>query len=258
MRREVDSVSGVDYFPIKDNPQFSQVSFTQTITNRYSAIVPTNTIVNVQYDIERVKRALDSNTNIWNRPSFHPPTFADNHSEILNPEPLNVVFPHQDSASRQHLDMFSSLSSMRNNHDQHVPQDGPSLMNSPKPTRVFEEMNGYIDSEEDEGSEDDDSYDGRTHSLPYIKYGPYTCPKCKGMFETSQKFAAHMSSHYKTETTEERGLRIRARNKNKYRKLENELLGESQKNKQEDGASSSGVSGDKSLQDLVTVKKELV
>ncbi|MED6130857.1 hypothetical protein PIB30_004721 [Stylosanthes scabra] len=29
-------------------------------------------------------------------------------------------------------------------------------------------------------------------SLPYKKHGPYTCPKCKVVFLTSQKFAAHI------------------------------------------------------------------
>lgn len=54
-------------------------------------------------------------------------------------------------------------------------------------------------------------YDGRTHSLPCKKYGPYKCPKCNGGFNTSQAFAAHMSSHYKYETGAERKRRLSAR-----------------------------------------------
>ncbi|CAN6905281.1 unnamed protein product [Brassica oleracea] len=48
-------------------------------------------------------------------------------------------------------------------------------------------------------------------NLPYEKYGPYTCPKCNSVFNTSKKFAAHMSSHYKNETKKERDERYRAR-----------------------------------------------
>ncbi|XP_058774211.1 uncharacterized protein LOC131648477 [Vicia villosa] len=50
--------------------------------------------------------------------------------------------------------------------------------------------------------------DGRIHSLPFKKYGPYTCPKCYEVFNTSQKFASHvMSSHYKFESEEEKKKR---------------------------------------------------
>ncbi|VVA99497.1 unnamed protein product [Arabis nemorensis] len=253
-RRNTDSVFGAECFPIKDNPQFSQVSFTQTITNRVSAIVPTKTIFNVQNnDIGRVNRAMDFNNNVWN-PTIHPPNFRDKQSEILSPKPLNVVFPHQKSAYRHRLDMFSSSSN--NNHDQHVSQDGPSLKKSRKPTKFREEIarDDHLDSEED-GRSGDDEYDGRTHSLPYEKYGPYTCPKCNGVFDTSQKFAAHMSNHYKSESTNEREKRFRARNKNKFRKLNREINGNSPKPC--DGVSSRGVTDAKAFQSLVMVKKEL-
>ncbi|KAH0917115.1 LOW QUALITY PROTEIN: hypothetical protein HID58_024775 [Brassica napus] len=70
-------------------------------------------------------------------------------------------------------------------------------------------------------------------NLPYEKYGPYTCPKCKGVFNTSQKFAAHMSSHYKNETKKERDERYRARIKKKYHKLSNNIHGGSKKIKLE-------------------------
>src|SRR4051812_49013383 len=50
--------------------------------------------------------------------------------------------------------------------------------------------------------------DGRIHSLPFKKYGPYTCPKCYEVFNTSQKFASHvMSSHYKFASEEEKKKR---------------------------------------------------
>ncbi|XP_058773332.1 uncharacterized protein LOC131647462 [Vicia villosa] len=50
--------------------------------------------------------------------------------------------------------------------------------------------------------------DGRIHSLPFKKYGPYTCPKCYKVLNTSKKFASHVAStHYKFESEEERKKR---------------------------------------------------
>lgn len=50
--------------------------------------------------------------------------------------------------------------------------------------------------------------DGKTHSLPHKKYGPYTCPKCYQVLATSQKFASHVTSnHYKFDSPEERKKR---------------------------------------------------
>ncbi|KAL0694184.1 hypothetical protein Bca4012_061364 [Brassica carinata] len=86
-------------------------------------------------------------------------------------------------------------------------------------------------------------YDGRTHSLPYEKYGPYTCSKCNGVFDTSQKFDAHMSSQYKSETKKDRDERYRARNKSKYHKLNDGIHGRSKKIKLKDKVNSSGKDG---------------
>ncbi|KAJ8770881.1 hypothetical protein K2173_021796 [Erythroxylum novogranatense] len=61
--------------------------------------------------------------------------------------------------------------------------------------------------------------DGKTHSLPHLKYGPYTCPRCKNKFQTSQLFAAHMLSHYKNETIDERKRRLIAKYKRKNLQL---------------------------------------
>ncbi|CAN7047840.1 unnamed protein product [Brassica rapa subsp. trilocularis] len=225
MRSESDSVLGANCFPITNNPQYSQVSFTQTITNRFSAIVPSNQIYNIQNDIARVQHDMDFKTNMWNRPTSYRPTFLDKNCGILNPKPVYAV-PHQDSPYRQHLGMFSSSS--KYNHDLHVLQEGQSSRKSPKPNKSHDNYN----SDED-GISEDVQYDGRTHSLPYEKYGPYTCPKCKGVFNTSQKFAAHMSSHYKNETKKERDERYRARIKKKYHKLSNNIHGGSKKIKLE-------------------------
>lgn len=50
--------------------------------------------------------------------------------------------------------------------------------------------------------------DGRIHSLPHKKYGPYTCSKCYQVLATSQKFASHVTSnHYKFDSVEEKRKR---------------------------------------------------
>ncbi|XP_027189954.1 uncharacterized protein [Cicer arietinum] len=58
--------------------------------------------------------------------------------------------------------------------------------------------------------------DGRIHSLPHKKYGPYTCSECYEVFATSQKFACHVtSSHYKGESEEQRKKRYMSRVRNR-------------------------------------------
>lgn len=79
--------------------------------------------------------------------------------------------------------------------------------------------NYSVDTDISEDEDDEIEGDGRTHSLPYKKYGPYTCPKCEGVFDTSQSFAAHIGSHYKYETSEERRKRLAARRRRKNLRL---------------------------------------
>ncbi|KAL9282158.1 hypothetical protein AtEden1_Chr5g0127671 [Arabidopsis thaliana] len=158
-KKNFDFVPRVDYFPTKNNFHFTQVSFNQTIINRYSSIFPINTCNDFQCDIEHVKRALDS-SNISN-PIFHRPNSFNTKCKILNPTPLNIVFLHQDSIDHQHLHMITLLSK----HNR-VSQGGRSLKKVFKPTNLFEKPTYYIDFEEDEKN-DEDQYDGRTHSLPY-------------------------------------------------------------------------------------------
>lgn len=50
-------------------------------------------------------------------------------------------------------------------------------------------------------------YDRRNRTLPHPKHGPYACPRCEGLLTTSQLFAAHMRTHYKSESEEERRMR---------------------------------------------------
>ncbi|CAA7022172.1 unnamed protein product [Microthlaspi erraticum] len=353
VKREMDSLVAAESIPIKDNPQYSQVSFTQTVTKKFSAVVPTSSIFNIHNDVERVQRALGSSqANVWNSTLLHPTlqrVIRDHNHEILNPEPLNVIYPHQNSSympasssnpipghhapqygpspqrsdmsasssnpnrdhhvpqygpspqrsdmsasssnpnrdhyvlqygpspqqfnmpawssnpnrdhhvlqygpspqrfdmpasssnpnlghhvpqhgpSPQHSDMFASSSNP--NRDHHVPQYGPS----PQQTNFPQETIHIIDSDEDEES-GEGRYDGRTHSLPYEKHGPYTCPRCSVVCDTSQRFAAHMSFHYRNETNEERVQRVRARTKKKFRVLKEKIHEEySKKIKQEAG-----------------------
>ena len=61
--------------------------------------------------------------------------------------------------------------------------------------------------------------DGRTHSLPHVKYGPYTCPRCKKVFSISQTFAAHMLTHYKHESSDQKKKRLAAKYKRKNLRL---------------------------------------
>ncbi|MED6130856.1 hypothetical protein PIB30_004720 [Stylosanthes scabra] len=74
-------------------------------------------------------------------------------------------------------------------------------------------------------AEDDEA---RIRSLPYKKHGPYTCPKCNVVFLTSQKFAAHTSSHYKHETKDEkkkrRMLKKMCRNKKRAHEIQQQFM----------------------------------
>ncbi|XP_006295940.2 uncharacterized protein LOC17888798 [Capsella rubella] len=208
MRGNFDSVSGAENSHSSLSPHLTQVPFNQTITNRYTTIIPTNT--QFQYDTECVKRSMDSKIN--RNYVSHPPNFLDSQREVLSPTPLSVVYPHQDFDDLRHSDMVSMPSK-----GNHIPQDSRFMKKILKPKITY-----YVDSDEDEKS-DDDQYDGRTHSISSKKYGPYTCPKCNNVFDTSQKFAAHMLSHYKSENIEEKARRLRARNKNRYCKLTTSL-----------------------------------
>lgn len=104
------------------------------------------------------------------------------------------------------------------NHDFYESQDFPFTEYCSRYNRVFHDQGENNNSDQDD---DEDSFmgDGRTHSLPYKKYGPYTCPRCKGVFTTSQTFAAHVGSHYKSESAEERRKRHLAKYGKKHLRL---------------------------------------
>ncbi|KAL1213363.1 hypothetical protein V5N11_025906 [Cardamine amara subsp. amara] len=230
---------------VSGNSHLSQISFTQTITSRCSVVVPTNDFILPQNEYERAM-----NPNILN-PSFYPSNFVDNRREILNPTPLNTIFPHQNYVFPRQLDLFSF--SPNHHHDQDV-LHRQSVKKRYRPTKYFE---GFV-------SEKDGEYDGRTHSLPYQKYGPYTCPKCNNVFDTSQKFAAHISSvHYKNETMIEKEKRFNARNKKRSRTTSQMLHGESSKIQHEEdrvveggGGNNNIASGIEAFQHHLIVKEE--
>ncbi|KAL9280320.1 putative transcription factor C2H2 family [Arabidopsis thaliana] len=202
-----------------NNPHLSQISITQTITNSYSAIVPTYNLITSQNEYQRAKEP-----NIFN-PPFYPSNFVEknvgNQCEILNPTPLNTIFPHQASVFPRNIDNISF--SPKQNPHQYVFYRQPVKRHC-RPTKKFENIFRDFDFGKDI------EYDGRTHSLPYEKYGPYTCPKCNSVFDTSQKFAAHISTmHYKNESMEEKFKRYNARNKKRLRKR-NQMIHEESNN----------------------------
>ncbi|XP_019097810.1 PREDICTED: uncharacterized protein LOC104772482 [Camelina sativa] len=216
MRENMVSTFGMPFITrVPNNAHLSQISVTQTTINRYYNIIPTNNLSTVQNEYHRA-----INPNIFNS-SFYPPNYWYKQHNILNPTPLNTVFPHQTFVYPTQLDIFSC--SPKCYHDQLVPHHQP-LKKRYRSTTYFEENLGSVNSEEN------CEYDGRTHSLPYKKYGPYTCPKCNNVFETSQKFAAHVSSiHYKNETINERFKRDNARNNKRLCKA-NQMIHEECRN----------------------------
>nr|XP_025611996.1 uncharacterized protein LOC112705377 [Arachis hypogaea] len=64
-----------------------------------------------------------------------------------------------------------------------------------------------------------DGEDGRIQSFPYKKNRLYTYSKCIAMFETSQKFAIHISSHYKHKSKVERMKRQMAKMMRRSKKM---------------------------------------
>ena len=132
--------------------------------------------------------------------------------EVLAPEPLRAYFPKPNE--------------LQDPSDQNPPQKNTILQNphlnessSNPPLGASNSANTNVSNAAADASDEIEG-DGRTHSLPCKKYGPYTCPKCKGVFKTSQFFAAHMvSAHYKTETKDERRKRLAAKYKGKKLRL---------------------------------------
>lgn len=169
---------------------FSQVSITHTITNRYHAIIPTNNMVIVQNDNDHVKRVMLSYPPILNS-TVHPPNGFDDHYETFTPKPIDFFC--------QPLDRFSS--SPKHLHEQYVHKDGRPVKYIHKPAEVLEEIHDYIDYEKD---------GGWIYSLPYEKDSSFICLKCNRLFDTSQILAAHTKLiHSKNETNDGRKKRLK-------------------------------------------------
>lgn len=179
---------------------------TQTITNRYHAIVPTNNMVTVQNDNERVKRVISSNPNISNSTS-HPPNIFDKHYETFSPKPINYFCSQEDSTSRR------PVKKIREAID------------------FLTEIDDYINYEEGEIIEDDENV-GWIHNLPYEKDGSFICLKCDNLFDTLQILVAHTQLvHCRSETNNEKKKRLEVNH--------HEVHGKSQKiNKDQTGGQS--------------------
>lgn len=143
------------------------------------------------------------------------PSMEKSSDEILDPDPISVFVEPQNHEN-------SNLNPIHN------PKQNPSLVQlnesdgnqgrfSGKKKKNSDENCIVISDDEKGKNVGAKKRDGRTHSLPHNKYGPYVCPRCNGsVFATSQLFAAHVSSaHYKHETLKERQKRRAAKYKKK-------------------------------------------
>ncbi|RHN69194.1 putative transcription factor C2H2 family [Medicago truncatula] len=107
-----------------------------------------------------------------------------------------------------HTSTSSSSSSININMNDDI------IINNNKNNNMMMTMNTYVaaSSHLDLHKRNENINDGRIHSLPHKKYGPYPCSKCNKIFETSQKFANHVSSsHCKFESEEDRKKRYISR-----------------------------------------------
>ncbi|KAL9237714.1 hypothetical protein vseg_012230 [Gypsophila vaccaria] len=55
----------------------------------------------------------------------------------------------------------------------------------------------------------------RSKNQPYKKYGPYSCPKCEDTFLNANSYAAHVQTHYRDESPNERKKRREAKFRSK-------------------------------------------
>lgn len=143
------------------------------------------------------------------------PSMANLSDEILDPDPISVYI--EPEIAKFHYLYYQNLNLNPNqnlNRNPNFVQLNERLRN-----QVRNPNGNCIVISDDEKGENVEvkKQDGRTHSLPHSKYGPYVCPNCSGaVFATSQLFAAHVSSvHYKYETLAERRKRLAAKYKKK-------------------------------------------
>lgn len=183
---------------------FSQVSITQTITKRYTSIIPTNNSVTIQNDNERVKRVMTSDPTIRSS-TPHLPNIFDKHFETFTPKPIDYFCSQQESPYHQHLERFSS--SPKHHNNPYVPRGAPLVKRFYKPVEVLKGDRDYIDYNKYERSEEGESA-GWIHKLPYEQEASFICLKCNTLFHTSQILVAHVGLvHCKDEVTEGRKKR---------------------------------------------------
>ncbi|XP_021887734.1 uncharacterized protein LOC110806991 [Carica papaya] len=229
--------------PLQNQPSFAEVSVTEVVqksffTSKAAGLqlsVPSfNNLIGFQQPLGVYSNIRNQSTsitmpnpmmlarNVNNFPvthhyphNFSPNSFPLNYpnsrdlfemkNELLFAQSLsNGAFGNNNNIlNDQSLKILPTLSRMSTN----------TMENCSQQTRVPNNPNGDHHQSE---SDDDESYDGVTHSLPCNKNGPYTCPKCMEGFSTSLLFATHvLRAHYKYETSEERQKRKAAKNRNK-------------------------------------------
>ncbi|KAJ6944647.1 zinc finger family protein [Populus alba x Populus x berolinensis] len=133
---------------------------------------------------------------------------GNNDEAVLNPEPLSAyASPGISRAQNPNLNLGQ-------NHNLETSQlDIDQVRINPR-----DEARDIPNNQSSASSEDEEEMslnDGLTRSLPHQKYGPYICPRCKKICETSQTFAAHMLTHYRVENKEQRKRRQTAKNNKK-------------------------------------------
>lgn len=125
---------------------------------------------------------------------------------VVDVEPLNVIFPADQT--KNPIPTQNKLPSSNDDELHNLLFNIDDYNTGHHHDHQQDHNTSFEEGDHDESDNDKlEAGDGRTHSLPYKKYGPYTCPKCKGLFMTSQLFAAHMGSHYKYESAEQRRKR---------------------------------------------------
>ncbi|KAB1227881.1 hypothetical protein CJ030_MR1G006619 [Morella rubra] len=183
------------------------------------------------------------------------PIFINHHSETSGGNPSPIFNQFQDHDVPDHLGLGSHLQNQRASYspslylnppskrangllhiddgepmetkyqistDQNQPQRNTTLHNSHFMNEFTSSLLRDSDPIKINSSDDEDETEGRGHTRslrPCQKYGPYICPRCKEVFDTAQFFAAHMSSHYSSETRDERRKRQAAKYKKKRTSL---------------------------------------
>ncbi|KAH7560636.1 hypothetical protein JRO89_XS10G0058300 [Xanthoceras sorbifolium] len=138
---------------------------------------------------------------------------------LVENEPFHNFIHHQNQQISRKTPTIMDLDGHTNHHmDMRVVHDHTSV-SVPSRNRVgvsIASKNKITPHTNNNSFDDGREYDGRTHSLPYKKPGLYRCPKCLGVFHSSQKFASHMQySHYRNESIAQRNKRLTAKNKRK-------------------------------------------